>query len=93
MKMFSVGEHVLVYGGLLILCLLFHLFFFFSVIFVCSRLNEHLAHFIFGLSLSVCFVSGCVSVLGLAGFKGLNVNPNRAKSILLWCLSLSILFL
>lgn len=89
LKMFCVGEHVLVCGGLLILCLLF----FFSVIFVCSRLNEHLTHFIFGLSLSVCFVSGCVSVLGLAGFKGLNVNPNRAKSILLWCLSLSILFL
>lgn len=76
-----------VYGRLLILPVLYSIFF--LIVFVCSRLKEHLTHFISGLFLSwacLCvFVSGCISVLGLPGFKGLNVNLNRPRSILLRC--------
>ncbi len=87
---------MLVCRDLLILCLLFQLVFFCYICLLQAERAPHSFHFwfvCFGLSLSVCFVSGCVSVFGLAGFKGLNVNHNRAESILLWCLSLSMLFL
>lgn len=63
LKCFCVGEYVKGFS----FCLFFSIFF--SVIFVFSRLASTSL-----ISFQGCvFVSGCKSVLGLAGFKGLNV--------------------